>query len=91
MKRGVIGVAAILILIFLSIPNFTLSGNSIPNENLLYSSIIIHNDTEFMEMAEKMKWQGNGSANAPYIIENYGITPTAGMDGISIQNVTFIS
>ena len=36
-----------------------------------------------------MHWPGNGSDNAPYIIEGYNIVPMGEMDGISIQNVTF--
>ncbi len=78
----------ILILIF-NFPVVSLDIQENYKSTIIYSSIIIHNDTEFMEMAEKMKWQGNGSANAPYIIENYSITPMMWMDGISIQNVTF--
>ena len=45
------GFAAILILVFLFMPNFTFSGDAISSGNLLYYSIIIHNDTEFKEMA----------------------------------------
>ena len=78
----------ILILIF-NFPVVSLDIQENYKSTIIYSSIIIHNDTEFMEMAEKMKWQGNGSANAPYIIENYSIVPMMWMDGISIQNVTF--
>ncbi|ADD08705.1 right-handed parallel beta-helix repeat-containing protein [Candidatus Aciduliprofundum boonei] len=84
----VITVLFAIILIF-NFPVVSLHTYGNSESTIIYSSIIIHNDTEFIEMAEKMKWQGNGSANAPYIIENYSIIPMMGMDGISIQNVTF--
>jgi len=90
---GRFGIGAIIVLFSLIlIFNFPVAFSNIQgsSENTIYySSIVIHNNTEFMDIAEKMNWSGNGSADSPYIIEGYRIIPFIGMDGISIQNVSF--
>jgi parallel beta-helix repeat protein len=65
------------------------TGLGLLQSNLTSHAIIaIDNDTVFAELAVDGNWEGNGTADDPYIIENYDINATNFASGIYIGNTT---
>ncbi len=90
MSRGarVLMVSSIILLGLVLFPFQTIHPGYSEMMDALQSTIVIHNNAEFEDVAESMGWPGNGTQENPYIIENLTIQPPSGMNGISISNTT---
>ncbi|GEM_PF-1828172 len=86
---------ALIYLVFFSILVFSnASGQgSVGAQNRIktpFAPIKINNNTELQEMAQNEGWEGSGTTNDPYIIQDYEIDAHGGGYGIFIGNTTLI-
>lgn len=90
MRGGFIAVSLVLSLILggIGLIDYSCSGLEAGNqsENLItHVPIRIDGNDDFVSQAESEGWQGDGTQNNPYIIENYDINASSA-DGIYIKN-----
>ncbi|MFW9928096.1 MAG: NosD domain-containing protein, partial [Candidatus Thorarchaeota archaeon] len=55
-----------------------------------HAPITANGDTDFANKAVTNNWQGTGTTNDPYIIENYFINGYPGVAGIDISSTTYV-
>ena len=84
----VILVLFILLLSSISVNFFSNSAAYASSHLSKHGRIVINNDIQFEIMAQKEGWPGNGTAENPYIIENYTIDAHGSGPAIYIGNTT---